>query len=300
MILLLGALGLVLLAAPAIPAQLPHRVPAGEWALLVIAVLAIGAAVLLGALALAAFPVFAWLIGAPGLVDHCRGVLAPLAADPNLLGWIALAFGTVVVCRLVSGAWRALDDARCAQVEPWLGEHVEQDEFELVVLPTTEVVAFGVPSRPPQVVVSSGLVATLRPSETAAVIDHEAAHHRLHHSRHLAVLAGIEKAFAWYPPMSRSADVARAAIETWADAETGVDDVSRTALRRALADMGRPTVRTNERLRRLTLPPRLRHPVARFVSYAPVMALVVLAAVIVTGWFTEAHHAVALGHDCTH
>jgi hypothetical protein len=38
----------------------------------------------------------------------------------------------------------------------------------------------------------------------------------------------------------------------------------------------------------------------RFASYVPVALIMLTAAMIVTGWLTDAHHAVALGDPCRH
>jgi hypothetical protein len=300
MILALGALGLLLLSLPAAPSSPPHRLPASEWAILVLAALVAGALTVVVALVLASAPMVAWLLGAPGIVDHCRGVLAPLAPDPTLLSWSAAVLSVVLLTRLVRGSSRSRAKARRARVEPWLGEHRSEGDYELVTVPTRELIAFGVPGRPPQVVVSTGLVESLDSAQTAAVIAHEAAHHRLRHSIHLALLAGIELAFGWFPPARHSADVARAAIETWADDAIGRDASTRQAIRTALAGMTRRTWHTDERLTRLRRHVPLSDPIVRFVSYAPVALIAITAIAILAGWLTNAHHAVALSTSCDH
>jgi hypothetical protein len=301
MILALGALGLLLLAVPAMSGGAARRIPASEWTRVTMAALSVGAVTVFGAVVLAAVPAIASTIDAPAVLDPCRGVFAPLAADPTLLSWLAAGIAAMLVIRFLRGAARSLATARRARIEPWLGEHQDEQGFELVVLPTYELVAFGVPGRPPQVVISKGLVDELDPAETAAVIEHEAAHHRLHHSRYLMALAAIERAFGWYPPARRSVEAARSAIEAWADDQTSVDDEdARRSLRRALAGMRRSTPQTDARLHRLTRIPRFSHPMVRFASYVPVALIMLTAAMIVTGWLTDAHHAVALGDPCRH
>jgi hypothetical protein len=300
MILVLGALGLVLVSLPAAPAKPPRRLPASEWAIVVLAALVVGALTVVVALVLASAPVVGSLLDAPGVVDHCRGVLAPLAPDPTLLSWSAAVLSAVLFARFARGGCRSRAKARRTRVEPWLGEHRDEGDYELVTVPTRELIAFGVPGRPPQVVVSSGLVERLDSAQTAAVIAHEAAHHRLRHSTHLALLAGIEHAFGWFPPARHSCDVARAAIETWADDAIGRDPSTRHAIRTALAGMTRRTWHTDERLTRLRRRVPLSDPIVRFVSYAPVALIGITAIAILAGWLTDAHHAVALGGPCAH
>lgn len=50
---------------------------------------------------------------------------------------------------------------------------------------------------------------------------HEMVHARHRHHRYLLALAGIELAFAWYPPAKRGAVMVRLALERWADEEAG-------------------------------------------------------------------------------
>jgi len=290
----------VLLALPALAARWSRRIPAADWTRVVLVALAAGFATVFGALLLAAVPALAWVVDAPTVVDHCRGLLAPLAADPTLLSWVTAVAASALVVRFASGAHRALTGARRARVEAWLGEHRDAGDYELVVLPTPEVLAFGVPGSPPQVVVSTGLVDVLEPEQTSAVIAHEIAHHRLHHSRVLAFLAGLECAFAWFSPAGRSVEAGRTAVEAWADDAAGHDVSVRSSLRSALSGMARGTWHADQRLARLRTRQPIRAPVVRFASYAPVALLLVTVLALVAGWFTDAHHAVALGAPCDH
>jgi len=301
MIVVLVLLGLALLAAPGVARRPPRRVPAGEWTVVVTLALTMGAVTVLAALSLAALPAASAMVGAATLAGHCRGVLAPLAPDPTFLSWGASLLALGLLARLVHGWSRAIAIARNVRVEPWLGAHRDEPEFELVVLPTPEVLAFGVPGRRPQIVISNGLIDDLDPAETAAVIDHEAAHHRLHHSRYLALVAGVEAGFGWIGPVRRSAEAVRVSIEAWADDEArACNPGSRSSLHRALQRVGRPTLHTNERLDRLTRARRPHSTPARVVAFATLALVLLTAALIATGWFTDAHHAVALGGPCAH
>jgi len=299
-ILALGALGLLLLMMPALVVRWSRRLRPADWTRVAVIALGAGVATVLGTLSLAATPAVAWLADAPTVADQCRGVLAPLATDPTMLSWAAAGLVVVMLVRLGSGVRRALMRARRARVEPWLGEHHDEGDYELVMLPTPEVVAFGVPGRPPQVVVSTGLVDSLGSEQTAAVIAHEVAHHRLRHARIVAMLAGIERAFAWFAPARRSIEEARTAIEASADCAAGGDTTSRRSLHAALSCIARSTWHADQRLTRLRtrMPPGA--PFARFAFYAPVGLLVITVLMLMAGWVSDAHHAVALGASCEH
>lgn len=309
MILALLALGGVLVALPGLVAGPPRRFPLNEWVPVATVSVAVGVLAVEAALMLAAVPVVALLAGEPGLVDPCRDALAPLSTDTANVSWIALVLASVVAVRIVSGVHRARRGARRAQVEPWLGEHSERDGFELVVLPTAELVAFGVSTSPPQVVISDGLIDQLEPDHVEAVIGHEAAHHRLRHASYLALLAGVASAFGRAPVVGRSLDAIRNGLEGWADAEVGASgDDARRALRGALrgvadasqhADSG-SRIRTTDRMRRLDPDIRTRSAIVRAFTYLPVGALGLASLILVAGWLTQAHHAFALGVPCAH
>jgi Zn-dependent protease with chaperone function len=299
MILALLGLGLLLLALPAaVRSWASRRLRADEWTRAATASLVLGGVGVEAALVLAAMPAVASVLEAPVLLDHCRGALAPLADDPTLLSWVGGGAAALFAVSFVRGVCRAWVRARRARIEPWLGDHDALDDFDLVVVPTRELVAFGVPGSPPQVVVSEGLVEGLDPSAAAAVIDHEVAHHRLRHSVYLALLAGIDRAFGVWSVVRRGVEAARGAIEAWADEECGGDDERRRAsLRRALLDISRTTPQTSERLRRLDAR-GAQH--VRFAAYVPVGVIALAGLLLLAGWFTDAHHAVALGAPCAH
>jgi hypothetical protein len=128
-ILTLFAFGLVLLALPGVVRRPPRRLPAGEWAPVAVVSLLAGAAAVLTGLALAAVPAVSTLFGVPGIADHCRTALAPLATDPTFLSWLAGAAAIVVAARSLLFGARATTGARRARIEPWLGEHTQRGEF---------------------------------------------------------------------------------------------------------------------------------------------------------------------------
>jgi beta-lactamase regulating signal transducer with metallopeptidase domain len=179
----------------------------------------------------------------------------------------------------------------------------------LVVVPTDRLLAFGVPGRSPQVVISAGLTRRLERDELEAVVVHEAAHLRLRHATVLSILLGIEAGFSVIPFVGRSIEAVRAALEVWADAAVpGSRSATHNPLRRALVDVttanrcSSPNVdaETNDRVHRLARRARPQPALVRAAVYTPVAVLVLTAAALVAGWFTDAHHAVALGQPCTH
>lgn len=301
MILALLAVGLMLLVLPGIPRRPPRRLPQSEWTPLATAAFVVGALAVEVALVLAATPAIASVVADPALVDRCRGALSPLATDPSPLSWAAAVLAVTFAVRALLSGGRSYTRARCTRVDPWLGEHEPRQGFDLVVLPTERLVAFGVSGSRRQVVISDGLVHAFEPAQVDAVIGHEAAHLRLRHPQVLVALAAIEAAFGWVSAVGRSAATLRAGLETWADEEAGArDDATRRSLCQALAGVVDGAGITSDRVRRLERPARSRSPFVRFVTYTPIVVLVVTTGVIVTGWLTDVHHAIALGGPCTH
>ena len=183
-----------------------------------------------------------------------------------------------------------------------------RDGFELVVVPTDRILAFGVPGRTPQVVISTGLSGRLNGSELEAVIGHEAAHLRLRHPALIAVLHGIDAGVGILPFVARSVRRLLTGLEVWADSavEGEVTGDRRAALCAALICVTEPgnipgaTSDAQDRIARLRWTMRPRPAYVRSAVYASVLVLSVVVAVTAAGWFTSAHHAVALGVPCVH
>ena len=304
MILVLLAFGLLLLALPGLALQPPRRLPPHEWATIALLATLAGAGAVFVALVLAAVPALTTVFGVPAIADHCRSALAPLATEPTFVSWIAAAAAVAFLVRMLTRILSASRAARRARVEPWLGDHHAREDFDLVTVPTPSTLAFGVPGPNPQVVISTGLAQRLETDELDAVVSHEAAHLRLHHSTVLAVLHGIEASLGMLPFVHRTLGRLRAALEVWADAAAlGEAANRRSALRTALVDLSSTgcivTVET-DRIARLARRSAPRPLLVRAAVYAPVFVLVVAVGLTAVGWFTEAHHAVALGDPCTH
>jgi hypothetical protein len=304
-ILVLLVLGVVLLALPGAVRVPPHRLPPHEWTSVAFVSIVAGTAALLAGLMLAAVPAVAAALGIPDVAHECRGALAPLATEPTFLSWIAAALAIVLTARIGGASISSFRRARRARVEPWLGDHDPRDGFDLVTVPADAPLAFGVPGRTPQVVISTALTERLQRNELEAVVDHEAAHLRLHHPRMLAVLRGIDVGLGVAPFVAGSVRRLRAAFEVWADAVVeGQSPADRRSLEAALLDVAAADAgahaasEARDRIGRLRRRAHPRPVVVRAAVYAPVAVLVLTVAVTAAGWFTDAHHAVALGAPC--
>jgi hypothetical protein len=172
-------------------------------------------------------------------------------------------------------------------------------------------VAYAVPGRPAQVVVSDGLLAGLDPEEAEAVLRHERAHLRHRHHDALALAGDVEARLGWFPPARASAAALRLAVERWADEDAGATSASaRPAVRTALlktvglvpaspvaAFTDACTVAARVRALASTPPaPRLRD---RLAATGPVIALGALALAVLAGCLLPAGHGIhgLAGHD---
>jgi len=298
MILFLLILGGVLLALPGLPRGVPRKFPPRECARIAMASLLAGWLVLELALALIALPTVSHAIGMTEVADACHDVLAPLTNAPAAVGWMAALAGLFIALRLVIGARSSLIRAQAGRAEPWLGQHDARGDFDLVVLPTKQPLAYGAPGDPPQVVISQGTIDRLPDRAFQAVVEHEAAHHRLKHPYYLAALSGIERSLGLSGFVWRSTSRVRDAMELWADDAAASHGTHRHGLRRALLDLGGARPSMQERRRRLARVFRPHPPAFRALWYSPVGVLTSVAALIIVDWLTAAHHAGALGPTC--
>ena len=156
-------------------------------------------------------------LGVPGLCDAAVHQL-PFGGLELAIPMSAIAI--MVVGRAFSAARHARLGARRARVDPFFGRHRQMGGYDVVVIPSAQLVAVGVPGVEPQIVLSEGLVAELSSIELDAVIRHEVAHHRLRHRRYLFTAAVIDQVLGWIPPVRSSATCLRNAVEEWADLES--------------------------------------------------------------------------------
>ena len=306
-LLLLSAGGLV--AAPGLLRRLGRRLAPHEWARLSTAAFVVGTLLLELALTGVALPALLAALGWSGLADACARVMGHLAPRALAhLGWAAGALAAVAAVR----AWRAarqlrhVRDAALADVpSQWRQGH---SGYELVVVPSPEIVAFSVDAACPRIVVSEGLSRAVSPDELAVVLRHEEAHLRHRHGRYLAALRIGETAFGLLPFVRSSAAEVRLSLERWAD-ESAADgnEFRRAALRAALLQVAYAATSAPlaafgavqtllDRLAALDEPPPRSSFRRRTAVWIPVVGLGLLAALSFGGSAGDVH--LALSHFC--
>lgn len=184
-----------------------------------------GMALVLTALVVCAVPVVSAVVGADLIDRH-------FFPGDAVIGWISALIALALVAVGIVGRRRSLEIERRLMVEPTVGVHVVRPEFELVILPAERPMAYAVAGDHPQVVLTTGLMATLTVTELVSVVEHETAHIRLGHRRHLAIISLLDPLASWIRPIQRLLEVARMALERAADAATTDRSATRSALLR--------------------------------------------------------------------
>lgn len=306
--LLLICIGWVLVAMPGIYGPAVRLRPA-SWTRAAAASLAVGAAAVEIGLVFLAVPSIIQLTGHHHVADMCHGLLGTLPFGAVPVGWLAAAAATLILIRAIVTLRDAHQRARSLVVEPWLGTHEDHGDFELVTLPTSQLLAMSVPGPTSQVVLSQGLVDHLGPDEVEAVIAHEACHHDSNHWRYTTLALVLERAMAPVPGVSRSTESLRTAVETWADdAAAQGSDARRAVLRRAIqrvAGADRAATdslpfagRVRARLSRLDRPAHTPGLAQKLAALMPLAVLVGLTIALLGGSILGVHHAAALGPNC--
>ncbi len=309
MILVLAASALGMLALPGFSKVLWRRLGPSEWARLSTCALALGALTLESILVLLATPTVLRAAGVQGVAHTCDRLLGHVAPGGSGLGSAAAlaALGLPLVA-LVGGV-RSFRGRRAARVEPGLGDQTDLDGYRLVVLPTPSPLAFSTPGRPPQVVVSRGLLDTLPTPAAAALVAHESAHIRHAHHRFLVLAAALERALGFVPFVRPSVAALRSALERWADEEAAATEPGRRealqdALDRVSAQWERSVVGSQigdvvaERAAALDHPPARQGSGMRLALYGPASLFGVTAVVLLGSWVGDAHAVLALTGLC--
>ncbi len=210
--------------------------------------LGLGLILTLGGFLLWGAPIVLHLADGWGLPGLCDDAIHQLPLGGLEFALIAIVAGGVILVRLTGALTRSALRSREAWVDPFIGKHRDLSEFDVVVIPSSQLVAVGVPSSPPQIVISEGLVSVLGPSELHAVLRHEIAHHRLRHRNYLLLAASVDHVFGWLPPVRSSTAILRRALEEWADLASTRRSPARVAcLRSALARLADVHVTTAAR-----------------------------------------------------
>lgn len=230
--------GMLLLGAPGWASGMSKRGHPADWARQGLALQLTGLALVEAGLLLWATPALLDLMGAADLGLICRRMLGGLLPGGWPIGTGAGILALTVVWLAVRGSWRVMAAQRRLRVERWLGIHHRREDFALVVVPTGELVAYTVAGRPPQVVLSHGLLQTVDFAVVEAIIAHEAVHVRRRHYRFLRAVGAVEAAFGWYRPAARGSQLIRFMLERWSDEEAAMtSSIGREGLRRALVEV---------------------------------------------------------------
>lgn len=308
LVLLVSGLGL--LALPGLVRRVGRLVAPGEWARLCALALLAGAVVVEVATALYAAPTVLRAAGVPALASACERMLGPLVPGGAAAGWGAAVVALVLPILVGLGVVRARRTYRLVHVEPWLGEHHRFGDYDLVVIPSDELVAVSVYGAPPQVIVSSGLVASLSPAELEGVLRHEAAHLVHRHQRLLLLATALESGLGFIPLVRRSTGALRTAVERWADEEAaGATCERRHVLRAALLGMtgalGAPAVAAFspvetvvERVLALEAPSMPATGLHRAALYLPGLLLGAAVLVALASWTADARMVWAMANTC--
>ena len=310
MTLVLPAVALVLLALPAGLARLRDRLPVAHLGAVNTVSVAFGTLVLWIGLLMLGFPTLVGALADIAALPTCPHVIAALyPGGSSVLSWIATLAWIALTSSLVVASVRTCRRARIATIEPALGDHTPCDGFDLVALPTDEVVAYSVGGAHPQVVVSRGIVALLDDEELAAVVRHERAHTTLAHGHVLVLAAALERILRWVPPVRAGVQALRDSLERWADdVAVAGRPAHRDAVEHALLRIGAVhahddiAVTRHIRERSLLLRRRPgRAPRSLLVgSSLPVAFLALFPAWASLDWLSVSHHAIAFGGYCPH
>lgn len=301
MTLALALVGLVLLALPGLAARAGRHLQPVEWSRLSLLAVWFGFRAIQLSFGLTAVPTVLGTLGLTSVADACHRVLGPAVPGGRVTGWAAALLFSAMTVRARQLRRRAIAAQQEARIERWLGDHRPMDTATLVVLPCAELLAYAAPGSPAQVVISEGLVDTLQPDELQAVIEHELAHLRHGHSRHLAFVEVVEGTLGWIPGAQATAAAIRLSVERCADedacARVGIRDSVRRALQRVTETMLGPVPAftaawtISQRLVALAEDPPSPTVGQRLTVHVPVLALITVVVVSVALWSGYTHHS---------
>jgi hypothetical protein len=147
------------------------------------------------------------------MIGHAAPAGSPLALVA-IVGTVSMGIvgmrGVLASRRLTRDAW----------IEPGIGRRIHGRPSETVVLDDARPLAQSVPGtsgRPNQVVLSTGLIDALTPTQVELVCAHEESHLRSGHGLHLVFARAVEASCWFWPPARSSVGVLRLALERSAD-----------------------------------------------------------------------------------
>jgi Zn-dependent protease with chaperone function len=113
-----------------------------------------------------------------------------------------------------------------------LRQRAPRDEHELAIVASDEPIAYSLPGRPGQVVVSTGMLRSLDPQERRVLIAHERSHLRRRHHRYIRSTELAVAAMPVFAPLNRRL---RFAVERWADEDAAIEVGDRATVASAIA-----------------------------------------------------------------
>ena len=307
MVLLVLLSGMLLIALPRLARPMGRRLAPREWSVLCAVALAGGAVLIELGLILLAAPTVLLALDAPALASLCERLVGPLLPGGPVLGMVAVPPAVTMPALAALGIRREhRRSGRCA-LEPWVGNHLEWEGLDVVLLPTDDVVAFSVKHGQAQILVSVGMVATLSEAQLVAVLRHERAHLMQGHHRLLNLAIAIEHGL---PPARPSTTALRVSLERWADeASVAGDEPARIALRDALLQTTAgctgprlaafsPVETVAERLDALQSPPLPPSRIRRGLLYSPGLVVAIVALGATAAWLGDAQVLVTMTSHC--
>jgi hypothetical protein len=222
-----------LLYFPLVARPIGRRMNAREWARVTTGAVATGAAGLYLSLLAIALATMLRGVGGSKLVRLCDELLGHLPHGGPWLGWL-------VVVVLTASTWKAAVAYRSVRrklsylcVEEHIGQHWAMGGVELVVLPTSQHIAYSRDGVTRQIVVSQGIVDSLSGDQLDVLIEHERCHLARRDELVLTLFAVVASVVGWLPGLGRSIVFSRLARERAADEVAARDCPAR---RRALAE----------------------------------------------------------------
>ena len=229
------AIGVAFLVLPGALREPLTQVRPRLWVRLSAGAMVTGSALMAFGLLAMATPTLLTGIGAHHLAALCRRLIHDTLALGHP-GGIGAAFLLLVIgFRAVTGMLAVRRERHAASIEGWVGTHHRGEDHDLVVVPTATPIAMSSTVPRARIILSTGLVDSLRREEVEMVVRHELSHIRGHHHRYLGLARVIDTTLGFLPLVRSSTQVLRLGLERWADEEAaGSDPVSRRVLRSAL------------------------------------------------------------------
>ena len=221
MILTFFLIGLGFLSTPVILRRPGRTIQPQLWTRLCTSSLIVGTVFIMVGGLVSSLATFFTLVGEHRIAKDCELMFGQFTQAYSPISFVALSLVPLSLGLGLRSLARYRRVVRRAWVEPGMGEHINLDNnVESVVIDSTLPRAFSVPRRglrSSQIVVTTGLLATLSPDQVDVVRAHERAHINFGHGRYLATALVVERMFWLWPPVRLATQELRLAIERSAD-----------------------------------------------------------------------------------